>query len=106
MRFLARYRPLYGLGLPKMVEMTVLQTITLTLRPYNPSDRADFIGLEVDPEVMSFLNGGAVDHENTDPEDVTFLMPRGSEPYVWTTRRAGQPFDELHSRGRSIIRWA
>ena len=36
---------------------------------------------------MRFLNGGAVDHENTDPKDVTFLMPRGSEPYVWTTRR-------------------
>ena len=70
-----------------MVEMTVLQTITLTLRPCSPSDRADFIDLELDPEVMHFLNGGAVDHENTDPEGVTFLMPRGSEPYVWTARR-------------------
>lgn len=70
-----------------MVEMIVLQTTTLTLRPCSPNDRADFINLELDPEVMRFLNGGAVDHENTDPEDVTFLMPRGSEPYVWTARR-------------------
>lgn len=67
--------------------MTVLQTATLTLRPCCPDDRADFIGLERDPEVMRFLNGGAVDHENIDPKDVTFLMPRGSEPYVWTARR-------------------
>ncbi len=67
--------------------MTALQTPTLTLRPCCPTDRADFIRLELDPEVMRFLNGGAVDHEKTDPEDVTFLMPRGSEPYVWTARR-------------------
>jgi hypothetical protein len=36
--------------------------------------------------VMRFLHGGAVDHQTTDPEEVTFLMPRGSEPYVWTAR--------------------
>jgi RimJ/RimL family protein N-acetyltransferase len=36
---------------------------------------------------MHFLNGGAVDHEKTDPKNVTFLMPRGSEPYVWTAWR-------------------
>ncbi len=52
-----------------------------------PNDRTDFIDLELDPEVMHFLNGGAVDHENTDQDDVTFLMPRGTEPYVWTARR-------------------
>jgi RimJ/RimL family protein N-acetyltransferase len=43
--------------------------------------------LERDPEVMRFLNGGhAVDREQSDP-DATFLMPRGTEPYVWTARR-------------------
>lgn len=67
--------------------MNVLQTHTLTLSPCRPSDRTDFIRLERDPEVMRFLNGGAVDHENTDPKDVAFLMPRGSESYVWTARR-------------------
>jgi len=67
--------------------MTVLHTTNLTLRPCCPSDRADFIELELDPEVMHFLNGGVVDHKNTDPSDVTFLMPRGTEPYVWTARR-------------------
>jgi len=69
--------------------MTVLQSARLTLRPCSPSDRADFVDLELDPEVMRFLNGGAVDHENTDPNEVTFLMPRGEEPYVWTARRKG-----------------
>lgn len=67
--------------------MAVLQTMNLTLSPCCPSDRADFIDLERDPEVMHFLNGGAVDHENTEPNDVTFLMPRGTEPYIWTARR-------------------
>lgn len=52
-------------------------------------DVADFIDLERDPEVMHFLNGGAVDHENIDPDNATFLMPRGEEPYVWTARRKG-----------------
>ncbi|URK86835.1 GNAT family N-acetyltransferase [Rhizobium sp. RCAM05350] len=67
--------------------MAVLQTMQLTLRPCCPSDRADFIDLERDPEVMRFLNGGhAVDHEQSDP-NATFLMPRGTEPYVWTARR-------------------
>jgi hypothetical protein len=67
--------------------MAVLQTIQLTLSPCRPSDRTDFIGLERDPEVMRFLNGGyAVDHETIGP-DATFLMPRGTEPYIWTARR-------------------
>jgi RimJ/RimL family protein N-acetyltransferase len=67
--------------------MSVLQTMRLTLSPCCPSDRADFIDLELDPEVMRFLNGGhAVDHEQIDPS-ATFLMPRGTEPYVWTARR-------------------
>jgi hypothetical protein len=35
---------------------------------------------------MRFPNGGyAVDHEQIDP-NATFLMPRGTEPYVWTAR--------------------
>jgi RimJ/RimL family protein N-acetyltransferase len=43
--------------------------------------------LERDPEVMRFLNGGQiVDQEQSDP-NTTFLMPRGTEPYVWTARR-------------------
>lgn len=67
--------------------MAVLQTQHLTLSPCCPSDRADFIALELDPDVMRFLNGGhAVDPETIDP-DATFLRPRGTEPYVWTGRR-------------------
>jgi RimJ/RimL family protein N-acetyltransferase len=67
--------------------MAVLQTTHLTLSPCCPSDRADFIDLELDPEVMRFLNGGhAVNHDQVDPNP-TFLMPRGTESYVWTARR-------------------
>jgi RimJ/RimL family protein N-acetyltransferase len=69
------------------IHMPVLQTPNLTLSPCTPNDAANFIALERDPEVMHFLNGGAVDHANTDPSEVTFLMPRGTEPYVWTARR-------------------
>jgi RimJ/RimL family protein N-acetyltransferase len=68
--------------------MTVLHTPRLTLRPCCPDDRADFIDLELDPEVMRYLNGGhAVDPTHVDP-NATFLMPRGTEPHVWTARRA------------------
>lgn len=68
--------------------MPVLQTTRLTLSPCRPTDGADFIALELDPEVMRYLNGGhAVDHDHVDP-NATFLMPRGTEPYVWTARRA------------------
>lgn len=66
--------------------MTVLQTARLILRPCRPEDAADFIDLERDTEVMRFLNGGAVDHDRIDP-NATFLMPRGTEPHVWTARR-------------------
>lgn len=66
--------------------MAVLQTAHLTLSPCCPADAFDFIDLERDPEVMYFLNGGAVDHDNIEP-NATFLMPRGTEPYVWTARR-------------------
>lgn len=66
--------------------MAVLQTARLTLRPCCPSDRADFIGLELDPDVMRYLSGGRIfDPEIPDPNS-TFLMPRGTEPYVWTAR--------------------
>ena len=45
------------------------------------------MNLERDPEVMRFLNGGhAVDHAKAHP-NATFLMPRGTEPHVWTARR-------------------
>jgi len=73
--------------------VAVLQTARLSLSPCSPSDRADFISLELDPEVMRYLNGGrAVDVEHVDP-DASFLMPRGAEPHVWTARRtAGGAF--------------
>lgn len=73
--------------------MATLQTTRLTLSPCRPDDRADFMELERDPKVMRFLNGGhAVDCEHADPH-ATFLMPRGTEPYVWTARRrAGSTF--------------
>ncbi|GHC19870.1 GNAT family acetyltransferase [Gemmobacter nanjingensis] len=67
--------------------MTVLHTLNLTLRPCHPADGPDFIALERDAEVMQFLNGGPVDHGRVDPDKVTFLMPRGHEPHVWTARR-------------------
>jgi len=73
--------------------MVTLQTNRLTLQPCSTDDRDDFIALERDPEVMRFLNGGQiVDVENPDPAS-PFLMPRGTEPYVWTARdNAGNAF--------------
>jgi RimJ/RimL family protein N-acetyltransferase len=71
-------------GRPKMA---VLKTKRLTLNPCRPGDCADFMELERDPEVMRFLNGGhTIDHAHSYP-DATFIMPRGTEPYVWTARR-------------------
>lgn len=67
--------------------MRYLQTANLRLRPCVPADCADFIDLELDPEVMRYLNGGPVDHETTDPEKVTFRMPRGIESDIWTALR-------------------
>ena len=64
-----------------------LETLRLTLSPCRPSDRADFMNLELDPVVMRFLNGGhAVDYKRA-KSSTTFLMPRGKEDYVWTARR-------------------
>jgi hypothetical protein len=57
-------------------KVAVLQSMELTLSPCCPSDRADFMDLERDPEVMRFLNGGhPVDHARSYP-DAAFLMPR------------------------------
>jgi RimJ/RimL family protein N-acetyltransferase len=68
-------------------KVAVLQTMRLMLNPCCPSDGADFMDLERDPEVMRFLNGGhAIDHGQSHP-DATFLMPRGTESCVWTARR-------------------
>lgn len=67
--------------------MTVLRTPNLLLRPCSSDDRDDFINLERDPDVMRFLNGGPVDHEAIDTRNMTFLMPRGEESFVWTARR-------------------
>lgn len=66
--------------------MTLLKTRRLTLGPCTPMDRPDFVALERDPEVMRFLNNGPVDHDRIDPADAPFLMPRGTEPDVWTAR--------------------
>jgi RimJ/RimL family protein N-acetyltransferase len=45
------------------------------------------MALERDPKVMRYLNGGvAIDQVESDPH-AHFLMPRGTEPYVWTARR-------------------
>jgi RimJ/RimL family protein N-acetyltransferase len=58
----------------------------MTLSPCAPRDRTDFMELELDPEVMRYLNGGhAVDHAQSNSH-ATFLMPRGTEDYVWTAR--------------------
>ena len=66
--------------------MAVLTTPRLILTPCVPADAADFMALERDPEVMRYLNGGyAVDH-SLDHSNATFLMPRGTENYVWTAR--------------------
>lgn len=67
--------------------MTIIQTARLILTPSAPSDAADFMALESDPQVMRFLNGGnAVDH-SMPLRDMGFLMPRGTEDYVWAARR-------------------
>lgn len=66
--------------------MAVLRTIRLTLSPCRPTDGDDFIALELDADVMQFLNGGPVDHATIGPNP-SFLMPRGTEPHVWTARR-------------------
>ena len=78
---------MFAQGMDGGSEVAVLQTMRLTLSPCCPGDCADFMDLERDPEVMRFLIGGrALDHALSYP-DATFLMPRGTEPGVWTARR-------------------
>lgn len=67
--------------------MATLQTPRLMLSACRQDDVADFIALERDAAVMHFLHGGAVDHDTVRPQDVSFLMPRGTDPYVWTAHR-------------------
>ena len=66
--------------------MAVLQTTRLTLSPCRPDDRADFIDLELDPQVMRFLNGGhAVDNGYFPAKDAILIetVAEGSDnPYV------------------------
>lgn len=66
--------------------MIALQTKNLTLTPCSPTDRDDFVALEQDPEVMRFLNGGLAVEPGLEPAEASFLMPRGTETYVWTAR--------------------
>lgn len=66
--------------------MNFINTERLNLKPCDPSEEPDFRKLELDPEVMRFLNGGSVDHQKIDAAKAPFLMPRGTEPYVWTAR--------------------
>ena len=61
----------------------MLQTHRLTLAYCRPDDRADFIALEQDPEVMRYLTGRLP----SAPDDDSFLRPRGTEEHVWTARR-------------------
>ncbi len=61
--------------------MIRLNTDRLVLRQTVPTDRADLVALEADPEVMRFLNGGRAVPEEGLP-DADFLTPRGTEPEV------------------------
>lgn len=70
-----------------MLPDPVIETARLRLLPCTPADSDDFIALEQDAEVMHFLNGGPVDHAAIDPDHAGFLMPRGTETYVWTGRQ-------------------
>ncbi len=66
--------------------MMTLRTDRMTLSPCCPADREEFRDLERDPEVMHFLNGGMAVQDGQRQSDVTFLMPEGTEDYVWTAR--------------------
>lgn len=68
--------------------MRALSTPSLVLTPSVTTDRADFLALETDAEVMKFLHGGPVDHGRIDPATAPFLMQRGGEPHIWTARHA------------------
>ena len=66
--------------------MTEIVTRRLILRRCTPSDRPDFLALERDAEVMKYLYGGPVDHARVDLTGIDFLMPRGTEPFVWSAK--------------------
>ena len=69
-----------------------IETPRLLLRPTTAADRTDLHGLEQDPEVMCYLNGGRPTPLEPDAsQERGFLMPRGGEPGVWTVvaRAAG-----------------
>jgi RimJ/RimL family protein N-acetyltransferase len=66
--------------------MATLRTARLTLTPCSPKDCPDFVALEQDPEVMSYLNGGQPVDRAVANRDSAFLMPDGTEPHVWTAR--------------------
>lgn len=60
-----------------------LVTARLVLRPARPSDAADLIALEREPEVMRFINGGQPTPEDGVDAAAGFLTPRGGEGGVW-----------------------
>ena len=70
-----------------------MQTARLILRACCPADASDFAALERDVEVMRYLNGGQPVNRSLAAADSPFLMPDGTEPYVWAAhRRAGGAF--------------
>lgn len=69
------------------LELPTLRSARLTLRPCSPSDCEAFIALEQDADVMRFLNGSVPVDPRTRDQDLPFLMPKGTEDYVWTARR-------------------
>ncbi|HWF78524.1 MAG TPA: GNAT family N-acetyltransferase, partial [Caulobacteraceae bacterium] len=60
-----------------------IETPRLLLRPTIAADLKDLHGLEQDPEVMRYLNGGRPTPLEPDA-DRGFLMPRGCDVGVWT----------------------
>ncbi|PZO74491.1 MAG: N-acetyltransferase [Mesorhizobium amorphae] len=67
--------------------MAAVRTKHLALDQCKPEDLDHFVEMERDPAVMRFLNGGfAVDRARVGPGS-SFLMPEGTEDYVWTARR-------------------
>lgn len=76
--------------------MAILRTTNLTIRLCELGDKADFIALENDREVMRFLTGGKVGIDVRSELADTFLRPRGTEPFVWTAR---------HSETADFVGW-
>ncbi len=63
----------------------MIVTERLRLRLVTPADVDDLYGLEQDPEVMRYLNGGKPTPRIPPPAAALFRMPRGTEKDVWTT---------------------